>query len=299
MDRRPHPPYARSTSTGPALVVLATAQLVIALDYSTVDVALPDIGRVLGLADGTVQWVVSAYPLAVGGFLLLGGRAADLLGRRRMFMLALGLSGVASLAGGLAGNASVLIACRAVQGVGGALLFPAILSLVNTTFAKGRERNRAVAVLGSAGVGGLSLGVLAGGVLTGSFGRQAVFFVDVPITAALLVLAPLVLRDGGPAPRPRRFDLPGAALVTVGALAIVDALVEAPTAGWTSPRTLIEVAAGVVLLGLFVVVEQRGRLPLLPLRLPRIRAVGGDAPRHTTVTTREETHYATGLSRAH
>jgi len=166
-------------SKAAALAVLATAQLVIALDYSIVNVALPDIGRALGFANGTVQWVISAYALTFGGFLLLGGRAADLLGRRRMFMAALGLFGVASLAGGL---------------------------------------TRAIAVWGSAGAGGLSLGVLAGGVLTGLFGWPAVFFVNVPIVAALLALAPLVLPAGRPSSAARRFDLPGALLVTLGAM---------------------------------------------------------------------------------
>lgn len=268
---------ARPRSTAAALAVLATAQLVIALDYSIVNMALPDISRVLGFTGGTVQWVISGYTLTFGGFLLLGGRAADLLGRRRMFMVAVALFGVASFAGGLATHPGLLVACRAVQGAAAALLFPATLSLVTTTFAEGHDRNRALAVWGSAGAGGLSLGVLAGGVLTSLFGWQAVFFVNVPITAALMVLAPLVLRDGGPAPRPRRFDAPGAVLVTLGAVAIVDALVQAPTVGWTSARTLIEIAAGLLLLGLFVVVERRVRSPLMPLRLLRIRTVGGGA----------------------
>ncbi|MDP9219951.1 MAG: MFS transporter, partial [Actinomycetota bacterium] len=238
-----------------ALAVLAAAQLVIALDYSIVNVALPDIGRALGFADGTVQWVISAYAVTFGGFLLLGGRAADLLGRRRVFMTALGLFGVASLTGGLAQNAGLLIASRAVQGIAGALLFPATLSLVNTTFAEGHERNRALALWGSAGAGGLSLGVLAGGVLTGTFGWQAVFFVNVPITAALIALAPLVLPDGRPAPRPRHFDVRGAVLVTLGAMTIVDALVQAPAPGWTSTRTVLGATAGLALLGVFVAVE--------------------------------------------
>jgi EmrB/QacA subfamily drug resistance transporter len=268
---------AQPRSRGTALAVLATAQLVIALDYSIVNMALPDIGRVLGFSGGTVQWVISAYALTYGGFLLLGGRAADLLGRRRVLMAALALFGLASLAGGLAGNAGLLVACRAVQGVAGALLFPAVLSLVNTTFAEGHERNRALAVWGSAGAGGLSLGVLAGGVLTGLFGWTSVFFVNVPITAALLVLAPLVLQKDGPVPRPRRFDFPGAVLVTLGAMAIVDALVQAPTVGWASARTLVEIAAGLILLGLFVAVEARVRAPLMPLRLLRIRTVAGGA----------------------
>ncbi len=159
---------ARAGSKGAALAVLATAQLVIGLDYSIVNVALPDIGRSLGFTDGTVQWVISAKTMTFGGFLLLGGREPpDLLGRRRMSMAALSLFGLASLAGGLAQHAGLLIAARAAQGIGGAVLFPSTLSLVNTTYEEGRERNRAIAVWGSAGAGGLSLGVLAGGVLTG------------------------------------------------------------------------------------------------------------------------------------
>src|SRR6266542_3348581 len=258
----------RASSKAAALAVLATAQLVIALDYSIVNVALPDIGRSLGFTGGTVQWVISAYTLTFGGFLLLGGRAADLLGRRRMFMAALSLFGLASLAGGLAQHAGLLIAARAV-------LFPATLSLVNTTFEEGRERNRAIAVWGSAGAGGLSLGVLAGGVLTGLFGWPAVFFVNVPVTAALVLLAPLVLPEREPATSARRFDLPGALLVTLGAMAIVDSLVSAPTQGWTSVRTLVGGAIGLVLLAAFVVVELRSRSPLMPLRLLRIRTVRG------------------------
>jgi EmrB/QacA subfamily drug resistance transporter len=265
----------RASSKAAALAVLATAQLVIALDYSIVNVALPDIGRSLGFTGGTVQWVISAYTLTFGGFLLLGGRAADLLGRRRMFMAALSLFGLASLAGGLAQHAGLLIAARAVQGIGGAVLFPATLSLVNTTFEEGRERNRAIAVWGSAGAGGLSLGVLAGGVLTGLFGWPAVFFVNVPVTAALVLLAPLVLPEREPATSARRFDLPGALLVTLGAMAIVDSLVSAPTQGWTSVRTLVGGAIGLVLLAAFVVVELRSRSPLMPLRLLRIRTVRG------------------------
>src|SRR6266536_2063334 len=230
----------RASSKAAALAVLATAQLVIALDYSIVNVALPDIGRSLGFTGGTVQWVLSAYTLTFGGFLLLGGRAADLLGRRRMFMAALSLFGLASLAGGLAQHAGLLIAARAVQGAGG-----------------------------------LSLGVLAGGVLTGLFGWPAVFFVNVPVTAALVLLAPLVLPEREPATSARRFDLPGALLVTLGAMAIVDSLVSAPTQGWTSVRTLVGGAIGLVLLAAFVVVELRSRSPLMPLRLLRIRTVRG------------------------
>jgi EmrB/QacA subfamily drug resistance transporter len=266
---------ARAGSKVAALAVLATAQLVIALDYSIVNVALPDIGRSLHFPGGTVQWVISAYTLTFGGFLLLGGRAADLLGRRRTFMAALGLFGVASLAGGLAHHVGVLVAARAVQGVGGALLFPSTLSLVNTTFEQGRERTRAISVWGSAGAAGLSLGVLAGAVLTGLFGWQAVFYVNVPVTAALLLLAPVVLPGREPTATARRFDLPGALLVTLGAMAIVDSLISAPTQGWTSARTLLGGTIGLGLLAGFVVVELRSSTPLMPLRLLRIRTVRG------------------------
>jgi EmrB/QacA subfamily drug resistance transporter len=266
---------ARAGSKAAALAVLAAAQLVIALDYSIVNVALPDIGRSLGFTGGTVQWVISAYTLTFGGFLLLGGRAADLLGRRRVFMGALALFGLASLAGGLAQHAGLLIAARAAQGVGGAFLFPATLSLVNTIFEQGPERNRAISVWGSAGAGGLSLGVLAGGVLTGLFGWPAVLFVNVPVTAVLLLLAPRVLPEPERAGAGRRFDLPGALLVTLGAIAIVDSLVSAPADGWTSLRTLLGGAIGLVLLAGFVLVESRSRSPLMPMRLLRIRTVRG------------------------
>src|SRR5215204_256161 len=267
-----HPSGARSSgSKGVALAVLATAQLVIALDYSIVNMALPDIGRSLGFSGGTVQWVISAYALTFGGLLLLGGRAADLLGRRRMFMAALALFGVASLAGGLTRHGGLLIGCRLVQGIGGALLFPATLSLVNTIFDESRERTRAIAVWGSAGASGLSLGVLAGGVLTGLFGWPSVFYVNIPIVAALLALAPLALPAGRTSSAARRFDLPGALLVTLAAMTIVDTLVQAPTVGWVSTRTLLAAAAGLVLLGLFVVVARRAESRLLPPPLVRGR----------------------------
>ena len=262
-------------STGAALALLATAQLILALDYSIVNVALPDIGRSLGFTGGRVQWVISAYALTFGGFLLLGGRTADLLGRRRVWIGALAVFGLASVAGGLAVEPVLLVTSRALQGVGAAFLFPATLALVNSTFAEGPERTRAIAVWGSAGASGLALGVLAGGVLTELFGWRAVFFVNVPIAFGLVALAPIVLpRQNRPSAH-ERFDLPGAFLVTAGTMAIVFALVEAPTAGWLSAVAVGSAALGLALLSAFVVVELRSDSPLIPLRLLRIRSLRG------------------------
>jgi EmrB/QacA subfamily drug resistance transporter len=265
----------RARSEGGALALLATAQLILALDYSIVNVALPDIGPSLGFTGGRVQWVISAYALTYGGFLLLGGRAADLLGRRRVWIGALVVFALASMAGALAVEPILLVGSRALQGAAGAFLFPATLALVVSTFAEGRERTRAIAVWGSAGASGLALGVLAGGVLTGLFGWRAVFLVNVPIAVALVALAPIVLQKQARLPAGERFDLPGAFLVTVGTMAIVFALVEAPTAGWLSGVAIGSAAVGLVLLGAFVVVELRSDSPLIPMRLLRIRTLRG------------------------
>jgi EmrB/QacA subfamily drug resistance transporter len=263
----------RMRSKGVALALLATAQLILALDYSIVNVALPDIGRSLGFTGGRVQWVISAYALTYGGFLLLGGRAADLLGRRRVWVGALVVFGLASVAGGLAVEPVLLISSRALQGAAGAFLFPATLALVDSTFAEGPDRTRAIAVWGSAGASGLALGVLAGGVLTGLFSWRAVFFVNVPIVAALVTFAPIVLQRQTQPPARARFDLPGAFLVTAGTMAIVFALVEGPTAGWLSLIAVGSAAVGVALLAAFVVVELRSDSPLVPMRLLRIRSL--------------------------
>jgi EmrB/QacA subfamily drug resistance transporter len=262
-------------SKGVALALLATAQLILALDYSIVNVALPDIGRSLGFTGGRVQWVISAYALTYGGFLLLGGRTADLVGRRRVWVGALIVFAVASMAGGLALDPILLVTSRALQGAAGAFLFPATLALVDSTFDEGAERTRAIAVWGSAGASGLALGVLAGGVLTGLFGWRAVFFVNVPIAVALVALAPIVLQRQTRPPARERFDLPGAFLVTAGTMAIVFALVEAPTAGWLSGIAVGSAAVGLVLLSAFVLVELRSESPLIPMWLLRIRSLRG------------------------
>lgn len=191
------------------LALLAFAQLIVAIDAYIVVVALPDIGRELGFSHQSLQTVISAYAVAFGGFLLLGGRAADLLGRRRMFMAGMFLYAISSLAGGLAGAPAILLAARVVQGLGGALVFPATLSLINTTFAEGAERNQALAAWGGAGAAGLVLGVLLGGALTTALGWQAVFLVNVPLAIVALGLAVSLIVADRKHERARDFDIPG------------------------------------------------------------------------------------------
>ncbi|MGC0421972.1 MFS transporter [Embleya sp. AB8] len=256
---------------GLILALLAFAQLIISVDYNIVYVALPEIGSGLGFTAQSLQWVISAYAVAFGGLLLLGGRACDLYGPRRMFVLGLSLYAGSSLAGGLAVDPGLLIAARAVQGVGGAFLFPATLTLVGTLFAEGKERNRAFAVWGAAGGSGMIVGSLLGGVLTQFLGWQAVFYVNVPLAglaaSAALRLIPADLAARGN----RRFDLAGALTSTVGTIAIVFAFVQAPESGWTSAPILASVGLGVVLIGAFLSIERRSPDPLMPLRLLRGR----------------------------
>ncbi|MER8791539.1 MFS transporter [Mesorhizobium sp. M0228] len=249
------------------LTLLAFAQLIISIDYNIVFVALPEIGLGLGFSAQTLQWVVSAYAVAFGGFLLLGGRASDLLGRRRMFVFGLVLYAVSSLVGGFATTPQILIAARAVQGLGGAFLFPATLSLVNTTFSEGRERNIALSVWAGSGAGGMVLGSLLGGVLTQAFGWEAVFFVNVPLAGIAIVAAfPVILGDSG-YQSGGKFDLPGALTATVGTTLLVFTLVQGPEYGWASQGILVSAAVGILLLALFVAIEAHSRDPLLPLRL--------------------------------
>ncbi|WP_084258492.1 MFS transporter [Microtetraspora malaysiensis] len=257
-----------------ALALLAFAQLIISLDYNIVYVALPEIGDALHFSAQTMQWVISAYAVAFGGFLLLGGRAVDLFGPRRIFMLGLALYAVASLAGGLAGGPLPLVVARAVQGLGGALLFPATLTLVSTGFAEGRERNRAFAVWGTAGGSGMILGSLLGGILTDAFGWTAVFYVNVPLaTAAALLALTLVPHDAARASG-RRFDLAGALAATGGTTLVVFALVQGPESGWNTPAVAGAGVLGAALLAGFVVIEARSSDPLLPLGLLRGRDLG-------------------------
>jgi EmrB/QacA subfamily drug resistance transporter len=260
-------------SLGWSLALLALAQTIISLDLNIVFVALPEIGTGLGFSEQSLQWVVSAYTVFCGGFLLLGGRAADLLGQRRMFVFALGLYAASSLVGGLAWSPAVIILARAVQGIGGALLFPATLSLVNRLFEEGPRRNRALAVWGGAGASGLTLGSLLGGVLTNSFGWSAVFFVNVPL-AGLVALAALAVIPRDPSrPRGRSFDLPGALTATAGVTLLVTVLVQGPAAGWTSPGILVCAVLSALFLAGFALIETRSADPLMPMRLFRNRSL--------------------------
>ncbi|MER5433848.1 MFS transporter [Streptomyces sp. NPDC002588] len=252
---------------GLLLALLAFAQLIISIDYNIVYVALPEIGDGLGFSAQTLQWVISAYAVAFGGFLLLGGRACDLWGPRRIFVLGLSLYGVSSLLGGLASDPWTLVAARAVQGIGGAFLFPATLTLVSTKFAEGKERNRAFAVWGTAGGSGMILGSLLGGVLTQALGWESVFFVNVPLAAlAILFAFPLIARDETGGTR-RSFDLGGALTATVGTTSVVFAVVQGPESGWGSGMVVGAFLLGAVLLASFFAIEKRSADPLMPLRL--------------------------------
>ncbi|MER8384070.1 MFS transporter [Mesorhizobium sp. M1428] len=254
--------------SGPRLALLAFAQFIIAIDYNIVYVALPDIGRDVGFTVQSLQWVVSAYAVAFGGFLLLGGRAADRLGPRRMFILALVIYGVSSLAGGFSPDALTLVAARAVQGLGGALLFPATMALINTSFAEGSERNRALAVWGATGSGGLAAGAIIGGVLTNNWGWQAVFFFTVPLAlCAALIAAPILLAPDPARTSSRSFDLPGALVVTAAATLLVFGLASGPEVGWQTVRAAGSLSIGALLLCAFVLIESRVLDPLAPLRL--------------------------------
>lgn len=258
---------AGTTRPGWILALLALAQLIISLDFNIVYVALPEIGLELGFTSQTLQWVVSAYAVAFGGLLLLGGRAADRLGKRNMFVLALGLYALSSLAGGLAGNPETMIAARAVQGLGGALLFPATLSLINTLFKEGPQRNRALATWGGAGASGLTLGSLLGGLLTDAFGWTSVFFVNVPLAGIVLFAALAVIPRDQRSANGRSFDLPGAVTATAGVTLLVYVLVQGPDSGWRSATIVVSAAIAVILLVLFTVIEARSTDPLMPLRL--------------------------------
>lgn len=252
---------------GLALFVLATAQLISALDYNIVYVALPEIGQKLGFTSHSLQWVFSAYSVAFGGLLLLGGRAADLFGRRHMFLLGLALYAVSSLLGGFATSPFAIIAARAIQGIGGAFLFPATLSLISTLYAEGPERNRALGIWSLAGSAGLTLGSLVGGTLVGAFGWPSVFFVNVPIAIAVALGAVNSLPPDEPSSNRQGFDLAGAVTSTCGVTLLVFSLAQASEWGWASVMFLTTSVAALVLLAFFVLIEARTPAPLMPLRL--------------------------------
>jgi EmrB/QacA subfamily drug resistance transporter len=258
-----------------ALALLAMTQFVVVLDAAIVNVALPSIGRALDFSQDNLAWVVNAYTLTFGGFLLLGGRLADLLGRRRLFMTGLVVFSIASLLGGLAQSDVWLIAARALQGLGAALVSPAALSIVTNTFAEGAERNRALGVWGAVAGSGGAAGVLLGGVLTQYLGWEWVLFVNVPIGLAAVALAPRLLEESKDEGRERQFDIAGAVTVTGGLALLVYTLVDANRAGWGSARTIVLGAVALVMLVAFVVIERRQRQPLVPFSIFRQRTLRG------------------------
>ena len=255
------------------MILLSVAQFMVILDATVVNVALPSIARSLGLAAGSLQWVVTAYVLASGGLVLVGGRAADVAGRRRVFLAGLAVFTAASLASGLAPTASVLIAARAGQGLGAALLSPAALSIITTAYA-GAQRATALGVWGALGGAGAAVGVLVGGVLTTWLGWRSVFLVNVPVGVVAGVLGlHLVPRREPRRGLGRELDLPGAALAVAGLVTLAYALAGAPAHGWGSARTLVLLAAALILLTGFAAVERSARRPLVPAQLWRTRSL--------------------------
>jgi EmrB/QacA subfamily drug resistance transporter len=254
-----------------ALLLVCAAQLMIVLDGTIVNVALPVIQGSLGFSEVSLSWVVNAYLLTFGGFLLLGGRAGDLFGRRRVFMVGLALFTLASLFCGLADSQALLVAARAVQGLGGAIIAPAALSIIITTFTEPADRARAMGIWGFVASGGGTIGVLLGGVLVGTLGWPWIFLVNLPIGIVALALCRPLLDAGRSENVDGGFDLPGALLVTASLVAAVYAIVGANTVGWTSAQTILLLVAAASLMGLFVVVEARTRGPLVPLGIFRSR----------------------------
>jgi EmrB/QacA subfamily drug resistance transporter len=258
-----------------ALILLCSAQFVVVLDASIVNVALPTIGRELEFSQENLPWIVNAYVLTFGGFLLLGGRTADLLGRRRVFMAGLMLVAVASLAAGFAATEGQLIVARAAQGLGAAIISPAALSIVTTTFKDGAERNKALGVWGAVAGSGGAAGVLLGGVLTEWLGWEWVLWVNVPVSLIAFALSPRLLAETRAEGETRAFDVAGAVTVTAGLSVLVYALVDANNAGWGSSQTIGLLALSGVLLAAFVAIELRARKPLVPFSIFRIRTLTG------------------------
>ncbi len=256
-----------------ALALIVVAQFMVILDVAIVNVALPSIKADLGFSQANLQWVISAYAIIFGGTLLLGGRLGDLLGRRRLFMVGLSVFSLSSLLCGLAWSESSLIAFRALQGLGGALLAPAALALLLTTFAEGRERNVALGIYGAAAGSGAAAGVLLGGVLTSYLSWPSIFFINVPIGLAAIALTPVLLRESRAAVSHRHFDFAGAFSVTSGLMLLVYALTRATTDGWTAGSTIGLLALAAALLVAFVVIELRSRAPLLPMGIFRLRTL--------------------------
>ena len=260
----PGPPRARRVRPGVILALACAAQFMVVLDIAIVNVALPSIQRDLGVSQSALQWVVIAYGLLLGGFLLLGGRMADLLGRRRMLLVGMSIFSAASFVAGIAQSAGVLITARGFQGVGAALVVPAALSIVAVTFAEGHERNRALGIFGAIGGGAGSVGVIASGLLTDGPGWRWVFFINIPVGVVLISLGTAFLAADRAERGTRSFDVAGATAVTGGLLALVYGLNRGAEDGWTATTTLALFAVAAALLASFVRIEARSPAPLVP-----------------------------------
>jgi EmrB/QacA subfamily drug resistance transporter len=258
-----------------ALILLCFAQFIVVLDASIVNVALPSIGEALNFSQSNLAWVVNAYVLTFGGFLLLGGRLADLLGRRRVFIVGLLMVAAASLAAGFAANEGQLIAARAAQGLGAAIISPAALSIVTNTFRDGAERNKALGAWGAVAGAGGAAGVLFGGLLTDGPGWEWVLWINVPVALVVAALTPGLIPESRSESETRHFDTAGAVSVTAGLSVLVYAIVDANDAGWGSTQTIGLVALAAALIGAFIAIELRSQKPLVPFRIFRLRTLTG------------------------
>ncbi|MGW8888992.1 MFS transporter [Streptomyces sp. NPDC055749] len=265
-------PARRTTSTWAVVLAACTGQFLVVLDMSVVNVALPSMRTDLALSAAALQWVINAYAIAFAGFLLLGGRAGDIYGRKRMFLIGLGVFTAASLAGGLAQEGWQLLAARAAQGLGAAVLSPATLTILTAAVPDGPARTRAIGTWMAVGAGGGAAGGLIGGALTEALSWRWVLLINVPIGALVLIGATLKLAEGRAGVR-RRVDLPGAVLVTAGLAMVAYGIAQTEAEGWTAAATLVPLLSGLALLAVFVLVEARTAVPLMPLRVFGVRAV--------------------------
>jgi len=262
-----------STNPWVVLVLICLAQFMVVLDATIVNVALPSIQKDLGLSEANLQWIVNAYTLVFGGFLLLGGRAGDLLGRKRLFLIGLVVFTTASLLNGLSSTSGQLVGFRALQGLGAALISPAALSIISTTFAEGKERARALGVWAAIAIGGSAFGLVLGGWLTQSFSWPWIFFVNVPVGVFAFFAAFRLVPESKDEHAHHGYDIAGAVTVTGGLMTLVYAIVKAETKGWGSSETLLLFAAAVVLLASFLVIEMRSKEPLVRLSIFRVRSL--------------------------
>ena len=255
------------------LIVICAAEVMMVIDFSSLTVALPDIEQALNFSQQVLQWVISAYALAFGGFLLLGGRAADLFGRRRVFMIGLLVFTVGSLVGGLAQFRTMLLIARSVQGIGAAIVSPSALSILIATFPEGKERNRALTVWGAMAAGGIAIGVVTGGILTNALSWRWVFFVNVPIGIFALIVAPLLIEKDRDRPIPTYIDWPGALTITLGLVGLVYTLERVGSVGWRSVQLMVFLPIAVVSLIAFAFIEAYSPAPLMPLKVLRRRSI--------------------------